>query len=398
MGLVKPRGGAATAKPAARVGVRGAAPAARAGGFKFQYRGRSAEQVRERAQRSIGGRDSFFNSDVQFFTPRVGDNNVRILPPPPDKADEWNHYGISLSAHYDIGADRSAFLCLQKMKGEECPLCVERDRANSEGEQELADALKPSYRVAVYVIDRAQENKGPMVWNMPAGLDKDITKLCVDPKTGEGLLVDDPEGGYDLMFAREGEGMKTKYKGVQFARHASPLHDDPAAMEKWLQYICEHPLDDSLQFFDADYIAKQFAGTAPPDADEGTDKAPPARVQPRGTRAAAAAAPPPAKPAGRVAIKPRGAAAAPPPEPEPPAGEWPTWDELVQLDEDGLGALIEEAELAPPDDGFESLEELQTWVATELQIEMPAESEPEPPPAPAASKGSWKDRLAKLKK
>jgi len=91
---------------------------------KFHYQPRTPEQVRERAQRSIGGRDSYFNSDIQFFTAREGDNNVRILPPPPDA--DWGHYGVGIVVHYGIGPDQGAYLCLDRMKSEPCPICEER--------------------------------------------------------------------------------------------------------------------------------------------------------------------------------------------------------------------------------------------------------------------------------
>lgn len=401
MSLVKPRAGATkpavAARVAPRVGARPATrPAAAGGGFKFEYRGRTGDQVRERASRALGGRDSFFNSDVQFLTPRVGDNNVRIMPPPPDKADVWGHYGMQLPVHYGIGADQSAYVCVNKLRGEDCVLCAERARAAGAGEEELADALKPNYRVAIYVIDRAQESKGPMIWNMPAGVDKDVTKLCIEPGSGEVLLVDDPEVGYDLSFVREGEGLKTKYKGIQFSRKPSPLADDPEVAATWLQYIVEHPIDDCLVFHDQDYIAKVFEGQAPPATKE-EEAAPRRGPAPRG----AAAKPAPAAAPPKPRVQPRGAAKpAPAPEPEPApegGGGWPTWDELQALDEDGLGGLVEEAGISDqvPADGFESVDDLRLWVADQLQIEVPAE---EPAPAAKPAAGNWRDKLNALKK
>jgi hypothetical protein len=382
MSLIKPKPGATAAR----------SPAGRGGASKprFEYKARSPEQVRAQASRAVGGRDSFFSEDIQFFTPRVGENNVRILPPPPDA--DWGHYGLNVAVHYGIGADESAYLCPKKMKDEPCPLCEERDRATNAGEDDLADALKPSYRVAVFVIDRAQEAKGPLLWNIAGGLDKDITKLCIDPKSGSVLAVDDPNDGYDLSFSREGEGMKTKYKGIQFSRQSSPLADDPDVGEKWLAYVLDHNIESCLKFFDADYISKVFEGQAPPETKEekaagGRDSkggdAGRRRVAPRGEAAAPAAAPKPR-------IQPRGAAAkAPEPEPEPAGDEQPpTWEELEQLDEDGCAAVIDAFQLDPGTTEFDSIDALRDWIAEQLQIEKPA-------PAPAAAGGSWKDRLKK---
>lgn len=378
MPLVKPKTGGATAGRSL-VGRTASKPSA------FQYKPRSAEQVRAQATRSVGGRDSFFTDAVQFFTPRVGDNNVRILPPPDDK---WGHYGLNVCVHYGIGADESAYLCLKKMKDEACPLCEERDRATSAGEDELADALRPNYRVAVWVIDRAQETKGPLLWNIAGGLDKDISKLCFDPKSGEVLNVDNPDEGYDLSFTRTGEGIKTKYSGIQFARHPSPLADDADVAAEWLAFVTTNNIEECLKFYEYDYITKVFEGQAPPAA-KGEEERKPAQRGGKADKPAAA----PAKPK----IQPRGAAAKPPPPKEPPPDEDvpPTWEELEAMDEDAMGAVIEAFGIEIEEGKeFESVEDLRAFIAEALQIEEPA-----PEPAKPAAGGSWRDKLnAKLNK
>lgn len=338
----------------------------RTGVVKFQYKARTPEQVRERAQRQIGGRDSYFSSEIQFFTPREGDNNVRILPPPPDA--EWGHYGVGVVVHYAIGSDQSAYLCAARMKEEACPICEERDRATSAGEEDLADSLRPSFRTAVYVIDRAQEGKGPLLWNISAGLDKDITKLCIDPATGEILPVDDPNDGYDLNFTREGQGLKTKYKGIQFSRKSCPLADDPEQAEAWLKHIVDHPIDGCLQYYDYDYIAKVFAGQAPTASDDDADT--------KTTEAKTSAKP------AKTKIQPRGEKTA---KAEP--DDSLTWTDLKTLDEDGLVSLGEEQNMEFPD-SFDSVDALREFVAEQLGIERKEVEQ-----KPVASKANWRERL-----
>jgi len=355
----------------------------RTGGVKFEYRARTPEQVRALAQRQIGGRDSYFNSDIVFFTAREGDNNVRILPPPPDA--DWGHYGVSIACHYDIGPDKSAYLCRDKMLSEECPICAERAAATAAGEDDFADVLKPGYRTAVYIIDRNQEGKGPMLWNVSGGLDKDITKLCIDPATGEILPVDDPNDGYDLAFVREGTGLKTKYKGVQFARKASPLSDDPEAAEAWLEHIVAHPIDKCLVYHEYDYIKKVLEGQAPAADTDAEAAKPAAGAKAKLARKAAE----PAATGGRPRIQPRGKAAAPATE----AVGLPTYDDVQSMDEDTLAALGEEQELEFPEgEGFGSIEELRAWICEQLGLEG---TEPESAPEPAAGKASWRDKLRK---
>ena len=357
----------------------------RTGGVKFEYRARTPEQVRALAQRQIGGRDSYFDKSIVFFTAREGDNVLRILPPPSDA--EWGHYGVNIAMHYDIGPDKSAFLCREKMLQEPCPICEERIRASAAGEDDFADSMKPGFRTAIYIIDRNQEGKGPMLWNVSGGLDKDITKLCIDPGTGEVLPVDDPNDGYDLSFVRTGQGLKTKYDGVQFSRKPSPLSDDNDAAQQWLDYIVAHPIDGCLVYHDYDYIKKVLEGQAPAEQESETATAKPAAKPVARKPAATPAAAPPA---GRKKLLIKKTPAA---EPEAGNGEaadgLPSFEEVQQMDEDMLTSLGEEQELEFPE-GFDSLEAFREWVCEQLGIEAP------PPPAPAAAgKADWRAKLRK---
>lgn len=331
---------------------------------RFQYKARSAEEVKARANRSIGSRESYLAAEVDFFTPKAGDNNIRILPPTFEGA---RHYGVDLHLHYGIGPDRSAFLCLDKMKAEACPICEERTNAAAEGEEDLAKALRPKQRVLVWVINRGEEGKGPLAWSMPAGLDKDIVNCSIDKSTGEILSVDDPsDKGYDIAFKREGMDERTKYTGIQVARRASPLSDDADEADKWLAFIAEHPLDSLLTFRDYDFIKAAYTGTTV----EHKEAAAPAAKVP--TRRAAASEPAPAA---------------------TDTDKWPTWDQVHAMNEDTLEKLIGELgeEENASKENFKSEADIQDWVCAQLEIEKPA-------PAPAAKAGSWKDRLKNLKK
>lgn len=335
----------------------------------FKYQARSAEEVKERANRSLGNRDSFFNSEVEFFSPKKGDNTVRVLPPTWEDA---RHYGIDLHIHYGIGVDESGYLCLDKMQGEKCPLCEARVTAASNEEDELADSLKPKQRVAIWVIDRSQENKGPLVWNMPAGVDKDFTNLCVDKKTGEVYSIDNPDEGFDISFTREGEGIKTKYTGLQVARRSSPLSDNPKDQEKWLAYVVEHPLPDILLMHDYDKLSAAYAGhSAHPKEDKEKDKA---------------------GDTGGTKIRQRGA---PKEEKKDDDPDKPTFEQVQEMDEDTLEAVIKDFKLEPAEDDVDSIEAARAFVCKALELEEPAAPAAE---AKGAAKGSWKDKLNKNKK
>jgi hypothetical protein len=341
----------------------------------FQYKGRTPEEVKERASRAVGGRDGYFHPDIKYFTAREGLNTIRILPMPSTK--DWRHYGFTIYAHYEIGPDKSAYLCLAKMKGEECPICEERSAASNAGEDELAKMLRFGERVPMFVVDRAHEGDGPMIWNVSGGMDKDISKLCVDPGTGEILLVDHPEDGYDFSFTRTGTGLKTKYSGYQFSRRTSALSDDPKVAEAWLQYITDHAIDDMLVFKDAEYIAKVLDGQPAPSS------APVAEEQPNPRTATTTAS------GGRGNGKARIAPAKDPePAKEAPAGDdTPTWAELLEMDETQLGELGDSYEDFPWPAELEDVDAMRKHVADTLGVEIP------PPPPASGGNASWKERF-----
>lgn len=218
---------------------------------KFEYKSRTAEQAKARA--TGGNREGFLADGVKTFSPKAGSHTVRILPPTWDDAE---HYGYDAYAHYNIGPDGGAYLCLQKMKEEECAICTDRLRAAKADDEELENALKPRQRVCCWVIDRDNEKDGVLMWLMPWGLDKEITQQSIDKKTGELYELDNPEEGYDVSFERQGEGLTTKYAGVQLDRRSSPLADDKDTSDEWLAFVAENPIPDQLVFQDEDYLEK----------------------------------------------------------------------------------------------------------------------------------------------
>lgn len=220
----------------------------------FQYHERSADSYKRRGEQGGSDFDKYLNDAIKMYKTAEGDNTIRILPP------TWNdaeHFGYDIYVHYGVGPDNQTYLCLHKMKGEPCPICDERERAQKDGDQEYADKLKPAKRVLVYIIDRNNEKDGPVVWSMPWTVDRDLCKLVVDKRTGELLPIDHPEKGYDVEFERKGKGDRTQYIGLAIARRESDLGNS-----RWLDQIQEHSIPDSLIFYEYDHIAKVFGGSS----------------------------------------------------------------------------------------------------------------------------------------
>ena len=233
---------------------------------KFTYKRRSADDVRKRQQTSGGDFDSLFIGSVKTFTPPEGQSNVRILPP---TGEDMDHYGIPAYVHYSIGPDNNRYWCSQKMGQGPCAICKARNAASSQGDEETAKALKPSSRVIVYVIDRANEDDGPLVWDMAYTIDSEISGLMLDDEMEGGVVpIDDPEEGYDIQFKRVGKDLKTQYSNYKIARKPSPLAKDPRDQDDWIAHIMKYPLDSILNFYPYEHIDNVFSGEVQKEEDE----------------------------------------------------------------------------------------------------------------------------------
>jgi hypothetical protein len=196
--------------------------------------------------------DRFVKDDIKTWVPKDGVNILRILPP------TWKdpeHYGFDIYVNYGVGADRQAYLDLDKMLGKPDPIAEERAKALRDGDEQYAKDLAPKRRCGVWIIDRDAEKEGVQFWAMPWTIDADIAKLTTDKRTGEVLNIDDPENGYDIEFEKVGKGRNTKYEAVAIARRSSPL-----GSKKWLEFALDNPIPDQLVYHDYEHIAKTFGG------------------------------------------------------------------------------------------------------------------------------------------
>lgn len=245
-------------------------PVGRAAASNFNYRPRAPEAASARLDRyQKGNRDSYLQPQVDLFTPKEGDNWIRILPPTWENAD---HYAYELFVHYEVGPDNNTYLCLERMLNEQCPLCEELRKAKLAGEESYARALECGTRLGAWVLDRENENKGVLAWLYSPTIDREILMQSRDRRTGEVLQIDHPAQGFDVEFTRKGKGMTTKYTGIKLARQPSEVP------ESALQFITDTPFPNVLVFHDAAHIEVAFAGAPPPPA---RDEAPPPDDTPR---------------------------------------------------------------------------------------------------------------------
>lgn len=234
---------------------------------RFQYQQRDPQVVKNRSNQRGGDFDSIYKEGIKIFKPREGKNIIRILPPSWGSAD---HYGYDLFVNYGIGIDEQAYLSLKEMKKLPDPLDEARREAEKDGDKKLADSLKPSKRVAFYVIDRMAEDEGVQLWPAPWTVDKAFCGIAIDEESGAATMVDHPDEGYDITFYKEGTGMMTKYPAekMRIKRQPSALSEDENQANEWLNWVQEHPIPDMLNFYDYDHIAAAFEGHTPRDKDD----------------------------------------------------------------------------------------------------------------------------------
>lgn len=324
------------------------------GGSGYQYQERSSEDTRARAAAGANDFDKLLKPHIKSWKPNDGDNRIRIVPPTWKNA---KHFGYDCHIHYGVGADKGAYLDLNKMLGEADPIHEEYQRAKGEldpdnkDDQEYLRQLRGTRRDLIYLIDRDHEKEGVQAWFMPFGLGNDVVKLSVDKSNGEVLPIDHPDEGYDVEFTKTGKGIGTKYSAPAIARRSSPLGKD-----EWLEFAMDNPLPDQLQFFDYDHIAKAFGGVGAhrekPRGRDDDDR--PSRGRDDSDRGRDREDPP-ARGRGRS-------------EPEPEKDEL-TWESIHDMTKRELKDLIEQENLKTDADDAKDVEELADWVCEDMKIE-----------------------------
>ena len=241
--------------------------------MSFTYRPPKADVLKRRADGDYGDtRADIIDSGIPLWKPGEGQHRIRILPATWEGAE---YYGYPIDVHYGVGDDGDRFVCPRQF-GDTCAICAARFAAFDEGDREYAKTLFPTRRVLYWIIDRDAANPQPLLWVAPATkIDREIAAQAFDDTTGELLLIDNPDSGYDVVFSKSGQGIATQWTGVKIARRPSPIHTDPAVQSRILEYIAEHPLPSCVVRPDPDAVARAFGTQARSAAQGGEEVAAP---------------------------------------------------------------------------------------------------------------------------
>lgn len=155
-----------------------------------------------------------------YFTPKEGQNRVRILPSWRKGKDQ--DFYVELPTHRNIGPGNQWATCLQ-FWGEPCPICraIERlSTSQAARDQNAASKMMPEERYLVNVGVPNSEEGQVKPWSISPTWFYEILGFFADPEYGD---FTNPREGYDYIFTREGTGLKTRYTNKRFARNPSPV-------------------------------------------------------------------------------------------------------------------------------------------------------------------------------
>ena len=243
---------------------------------KFKYQGSDSSVVDKYAS---GGSDfdRYFTDGVKMYKPPEGKNRIRILPKGWDDEQGPRHWSFPVWIHFGVGPDNGSYICNAKqgVGDGQCAVCEQRSKMQLDGNEKAAKELRPSMQHMAYIIDRNNEEDGPIIFRIPGKLHKNICQLSRDDDGGAGglLQIDHPDEGFDVTFVRTGTGLHTEYSAVQIARNESPISQDEDEQDDWLMHVVDNSIPSILNTYDHDYVQRILGGTSStkPSEDAGSD-------------------------------------------------------------------------------------------------------------------------------
>lgn len=189
-------------------------------------------------ERTRSGVD-YLKTDLAQFTPKDGDNCIRIVPclgtDPwyPDRVGTW---GLDCRVVFLAG---HGYFVVEIGKGGKTPHTAkfaDLEREVRKHDPEEARQFRGSRRTVMFVLDlnAGEVSKESLkIWPAPATLVDDFVRASKNKRTGELIEIEHPEHGRPIFFERVGSGRTTKYQGVQVDQEALPL-------EQWMADVLPH--------------------------------------------------------------------------------------------------------------------------------------------------------------
>lgn len=165
-----------------------------------------------------------------LWKPTVGKHSVRIVPAMWDKSNPFKEVQV----HYGIG--NRTMISLVNF-GEKDPIVEFAKQLAQTGDKDnwmMSRKLEPKMRVFTPVIVRGEEEKGVRLWEFGKQIYAELLSLADDPDVGD---YTDVIQGRDITIETTGpetNGTSFNQSKVRVRTKVTPLSEDPAEVEKWL--------------------------------------------------------------------------------------------------------------------------------------------------------------------
>lgn len=196
---------------------------------------------------------------------KPGRTVLRVLPP--KKGEKL--FKVAYVHYLDVpGVGRVSFNCPRLMAKRQCSVCRTEAQLMNTGEDvdyRKARKLKAKRQIFFNVINRAEEDAGPVAFRFGKMIEDQLIEIRQDEEDGGNFAH--PIEGFDLKFSRKGEGQNdTEYKVVVTGPNPKPLHEDPAVMKEWIEN--QPDLSRFLRVLSDEAIEKKLRGESGDDDDE----------------------------------------------------------------------------------------------------------------------------------
>jgi len=164
---------------------------------------------------------------LKSFTPDEGHIFLSII-------ERWESekFFLELFVHYNIGSDNHAFLCVDKMFGEPCPICALRNELKTAGEPEdIYNLYRYTKRYLMWVVNAETARtikEGTHLYDAPTTVKNGILDICVDPRNDKIIDPSDQAEMVNVVFKRVGKKgyQNTKYTGFKLEDREEELSDE----------------------------------------------------------------------------------------------------------------------------------------------------------------------------
>jgi hypothetical protein len=189
---------------------------------RFQSKGlqKRLKKSQDRAQSRMR---SIIKGDIPLYQPNDGSHILDIIPYEAGKNDPIVEkgeptYTLEIWVHPSVGPDNAVFLCPQRMYGDDCPICEDRQRMIDKGkDKDVYKVLYPKHRHIYNIVsyDRGEEKKGVQVWDVSYHYsEKWILALAERPTRGgkkKEINFPDEKEGQTISFTIEPAQSKDDY-------------------------------------------------------------------------------------------------------------------------------------------------------------------------------------------